>query len=83
MLCTYVVAGLDNCRFVMVLNRELIFFVSVSFVGAVSPSIFSTVPKCAEYGALSSGWCSPIANRVCVFMVVSTGHCLSKFQAKL
>ena len=82
-LWTYVVAGLDSVRFVIVLSLVLILVVSVSFVGVVSPSMFNTVPKCLEYVVLSVGWCGAVSKRVCVAIVASTGHCRSKFHAKL
>ena len=82
-LCTYAVACLDSVRFMIVWSLVLIALVSLSFVGVVSPSMLRIVPKCLEYGGcvvLCTG-----ASSVCVwvFIVASTGHCLSKFQAKL
>ena len=82
-LCTYAVACLDSVRFMIVWSLVLIALVSLSFVGVVSPSMLSMVPKCLEYGGcvvLCTGVCSVC---VWVFIVASTGHCLSKFQAKL
>ena len=82
-LCTYAVACLESVRFMMVWSLVLIVLVSLSFVGVVSPSMLSMVPKCLEYGGcvvLNVGVCSVC---VWVFIVASTGHCLSKFQAKL
>ena len=82
-LCTYAVACLESVRFMMVWSLVLIVLVSLSFVGVVSPSMLSMVPKCLEYCGsvvLSVGVCSVC---VWVFIVASTGHCLSKFQAKL
>ena len=82
-LWTYVVAGLDNVRFVIILSLVLILAVSVSFVGVVSPSMSNTVPKCFVYVLVSVGWCGAVSRRVCVAIVASTGHCRSKFHAKL
>ena len=82
-LCTYVVAGLDNVRFVINLSLVLILVASVSFVGVVSPSMSNTVPKCLVYVVFSVGWCGAVFKRVCVAIVASTGHCRSKFHAKL
>ena len=72
-------------RDLLVITRSLVFILEamVLFVGAVSPSIFRTVPKCFEYGASSRGWCGAVVLRVCVSIVASIGHCRSKFQAKL
>ena len=47
-LCTYAVAYLDSVRFMMVWSLVLIELVSLSFVGVVSPSMLSIVPKCLE-----------------------------------
>ena len=53
------------------------------FVGVVSPSMFSIVPKCFEYRALSTGWCGAVVGCVCVAIVASAGYCRSKFHTKL
>ena len=53
------------------------------FVGAVSPWMLRSVPKCLLY-VLSKSWNSPsCSNATLVSIVVATGQCRSKFQAKL
>ena len=76
-LCTYVVVGLDRVLFVTIFSLVLTVVTRLSLVGAVSPSIFRTVPKCFVYGGGSSGFGGADVLRVCVFIVVSTGHCRS------
>ena len=82
-LWMYDVAVLLSERLVMVLSRVLILAVRLSLVGVVSPSMFNTVPKCFVYVGVFSSRCESVVSRVCVAIVASTGHCLSKFHAKL
>ena len=82
-LWMYDVEALFNVRLVVVLSRVLILVMRVSLVGVVSPSMFSTVPKCFVYVGVLSLRCESVVSRVCVVIVASTGHCRSKFNAKL
>ena len=52
-------------------------------MGVVSPSMFSTVPKCFAYVGVSSDRCESVVRRIFVAIFASTGHCFSKFHAKL
>ena len=71
---TYVVAGRDRVRRVMVCSRLFTTVVSLSFVGDVSPSMFNTVPKCFEYGGVSKLFAGVDECLTWVVIVVSTGH---------
>mgnify|MGYP002804812454 CR=1 FL=1 len=83
MLCAYTVAGRLMRRLVMSPSRVCIFCWIVLLEGVVSPSMLSRVPKCFAYGGGSFHCPVFVLCRICVAMLVSSGHSASKFQAKL
>ena len=54
-LWTYAVAWRERVRRVIVCRRWFTIVVTLSFVGVVSASMLSMVPKCFVYGGDSSG----------------------------